>query len=69
MLNNEQQAMGKNIIHCGDVGAGQVVKICNNLVLGISMVAISEAMNMGVRLGVDPKVIATDSWSILIISF
>lgn len=53
------QAMGKNIIHCGDVGAGQVVKICNNLVLGISMVAISEAMNMGVRLGVDPKILAS----------
>jgi 3-hydroxyisobutyrate dehydrogenase len=52
-------SMGKNIIHCGEIGAGQVVKICNNLVLGISMVAVSEAMNIGVQLGVDPKVIAS----------
>lgn len=34
--------MGKNIVHCGDSGTGQVAKICNNLVLGISMAAVSE---------------------------
>ncbi|EGG13797.1 3-hydroxyisobutyrate dehydrogenase [Cavenderia fasciculata] len=49
------QAMGKNIVHCGDVGTGQVAKVCNNLVLGISMIAVSEAMNLGVKLGMDPK--------------
>jgi len=39
--------MGKKIVHCGDAGAGQVAKICNNLILGISMNAVSEAMNLG----------------------
>jgi len=52
------QAMGKNIIHCGDSGAGQVVKICNNLILGASMLGVAEAMNLGVKLGVDKKVLA-----------
>ncbi|KYQ88873.1 3-hydroxyisobutyrate dehydrogenase [Tieghemostelium lacteum] len=50
--------MGKNIVHCGDVGTGQVAKVCNNLVLGISMVGVSEAMNLGVKLGMDPKKLA-----------
>ncbi|GAM29303.1 hypothetical protein SAMD00019534_124790 [Acytostelium subglobosum LB1] len=52
------QAMGKNIVHCGDVGTGQAAKVCNNLVLGISMVGVSEAMNLGVKLGIDPKKLA-----------
>jgi 3-hydroxyisobutyrate dehydrogenase len=43
--------MGKNIVHCGQVGNGQVAKICNNMMLGISMIAASETMNLGVRLG------------------
>jgi hypothetical protein len=38
--------------------SGQVAKICNNLVLGISMSAVSEAMNLGVKLGIDPKTLA-----------
>ncbi len=50
--------MGKNIVHCGDVGAGEVAKLCNNLILGISMVGVSEAMNLGVKLGMDPKKLA-----------
>ena len=50
--------MGKNIIHCGDVGTGQAAKICNNLLLGISMIGVSEAMNLGASLGIDPKVLA-----------
>ncbi|ORY25862.1 3-hydroxyisobutyrate dehydrogenase [Rhizoclosmatium globosum] len=50
--------MGKNIVHCGTVGNGQVAKICNNMMLGISMVAASETMNLGVRLGMDPKLLA-----------
>jgi 3-hydroxyisobutyrate dehydrogenase len=45
------KCMGKNIVHCGAIGTGQVAKICNNLVLGISMTAVSEAMNLGKRLG------------------
>jgi len=50
--------MGKNIVHCGGVGTGQVAKICNNMLLGISMVGVAEAMNLGVALGIDPKVLA-----------
>lgn len=38
--------MGKNIVHCGDAGAGGVAKLCNNLALGISMIGTSEAMNL-----------------------
>ncbi|KAF2071313.1 hypothetical protein CYY_007363 [Polysphondylium violaceum] len=52
------ECMGKNIVHCGDVGTGQVAKVCNNLVLGISMIGVSEAMNLGVKLGMDPKKLA-----------
>ncbi|OLL28393.1 3-hydroxyisobutyrate dehydrogenase [Burkholderia sp. SRS-W-2-2016] len=50
-------AMGKNIVHCGDTGTGQVAKICNNLVLGISMAGVAEAMSLGEALGIDPKVL------------
>lgn len=38
------QAMGKNIVHCGDAGTGGVTKLCNNLALAISMIGTSEAM-------------------------
>ena len=50
--------MGRNIVHCGDVGTGQVAKICNNLLLGISMVGVSEAMALGAALGIDTEVLA-----------
>ena len=50
--------MAKNIVHCGAMGAGQVVKLCNNLVLAQHMVAVSEAMLIGTKLGVDAKKIA-----------
>jgi 3-hydroxyisobutyrate dehydrogenase len=50
-------AMGKNIVHCGDTGTGQVAKICNNLVLGITMAGVAEAMSLGAALGIDPKVL------------
>jgi len=50
--------MGRNIVHCGGAGAGQVAKVCNNMVLAISMIGVSEAMNMGIKLGMDPKVLA-----------
>ena len=43
---------------CCDCVSGQIAKICNNLVLGISMTAVSEAMNLGVKLGIDPKKLA-----------
>jgi 3-hydroxyisobutyrate dehydrogenase len=43
--------MGSRIVHCGDSGAGQAAKICNNLILGISMIAVSEAFVLGEKLG------------------
>lgn len=49
------QLMGKNIIHAGGAGAGQAAKICNNMITGISMVAVSEALNLAKRLGLDPQ--------------
>lgn len=45
------EKMGKRIVHCGDSGAGQAAKICNNMVLGISMLAVSEAFVLGEKLG------------------
>jgi 3-hydroxyisobutyrate dehydrogenase len=45
------QGYGKTIIHAGAAGNGQVAKICNNLILGISMIAVSEAFTLGERLG------------------
>lgn len=50
--------MGKNIVHCGGVGAGQIAKICNNLILGISMAAVAEGMALGAKLGIDPQALA-----------
>ncbi len=43
--------MGKRIVHCGDGGNGQAAKICNNLILGASMIAVSEAFVLGEKLG------------------
>ncbi|MFC3226611.1 3-hydroxyisobutyrate dehydrogenase [Marinibaculum pumilum] len=47
------QAMGKTIVHAGDAGAGQAAKICNNMILGISMIAVSEAFALAEKLGLD----------------
>jgi len=52
------QAMGKNIVHCGGIGNGQVAKICNNMMLAIEMIATSEGMTLAAKLGMDPKVFA-----------
>lgn len=52
------EAMGKNIFHAGDQGAGQVAKICNNMLLGILMAGTAEALNLGVKNGLDPKVLS-----------
>jgi 3-hydroxyisobutyrate dehydrogenase len=48
-------SMGKNIFHAGDSGAGQIAKICNNMLLAIHMIGTSEAINLGVKCGIDPK--------------
>jgi 3-hydroxyisobutyrate dehydrogenase len=45
------EKMGKKIVHCGGTGAGQAAKICNNMILGISMIAVSEAFALGEKLG------------------
>ncbi|GMM84638.1 3-hydroxyisobutyrate dehydrogenase [Pseudoalteromonas sp. MTN2-4] len=50
--------MGKNIYHAGDIGAGQVAKICNNMLLSILMAGTSEALQMGIDHGLDPKVLS-----------
>ncbi|MCJ9750842.1 3-hydroxyisobutyrate dehydrogenase [Neorhizobium sp. BETTINA12A] len=45
------EAMGKKIVHCGDAGAGQAAKICNNMILGISMIGVCEAFGLAEKLG------------------
>jgi 3-hydroxyisobutyrate dehydrogenase len=45
------EKMGKKIVHCGGPGAGQAAKICNNMILGISMIAVSEAFGLAEKLG------------------
>jgi 3-hydroxyisobutyrate dehydrogenase len=45
------EVMGKRVVHCGSHGAGQAAKICNNLILGASMIAVSEAFVLGEKLG------------------
>lgn len=49
-------AMGKTVIHAGPAGSGQAAKICNNMLLGASMIATAEAFNLAIRLGLDPQV-------------
>ncbi|ALG27716.1 MULTISPECIES: 3-hydroxyisobutyrate dehydrogenase [Glutamicibacter] len=45
--------MGKRIVHCGGYGAGQAAKVCNNMLLGISMIGAAEAFVLGERLGLE----------------
>jgi 3-hydroxyisobutyrate dehydrogenase len=45
------EAMGKKIVHCGGPGAGQAAKICNNMILGVSMIAVGEAFVLAEKLG------------------
>jgi 3-hydroxyisobutyrate dehydrogenase len=51
-------AMGQKVVHCGEVGTGQIAKLCNNLILGITMAGVAEAFQMGKALGIDPKKLA-----------
>jgi 3-hydroxyisobutyrate dehydrogenase len=66
------QQMGKNIVHAGGAGNGQAAKICNNMILGVSMIAVSESFMLGKRLGLDAQklfdVVSTASgscWSLV----
>ena len=52
------EKMGKNIFHAGVNGAGQTVKVCNNMLLGIQMLGTSEALRLGIANGMDPKVLS-----------
>ncbi len=52
------QAMGKNIFHMGEAGAGQVAKLCNNMALGVIMAVTGEAIALGVAHGLDPKALS-----------
>jgi 3-hydroxyisobutyrate dehydrogenase len=65
------ESMGRRIVHCGGPGAGQAAKICNNMILGISMIAVSEAFGLGEKLGLSHQalfdVVSTSSgqcWSL-----
>ncbi len=65
------EAMGKRVVHCGQAGAGQAAKICNNMILGVSMIAVSEAFVLAEKLGLSHQamfdVAATSSgqcWSL-----
>ena len=49
------KCMGKAVIHAGDAGAGQAAKICNNMILGVSMIAVCEAFVLAERLGLAPE--------------
>lgn len=50
--------LGKNVMHCGQIGCGQSAKICNNLLLAVCMIGTSEVMNLGIRLGLDKKMLS-----------
>ena len=49
------EAMGRSIVHVGAAGAGQAAKICNNMILGISTIAVAEAFRLADKLGLDAK--------------
>ncbi|OED40340.1 3-hydroxyisobutyrate dehydrogenase [Endozoicomonas sp. (ex Bugula neritina AB1)] len=52
------EVMGQNIFHAGDIGAGQVAKICNNMLLAILMTGTSEALKLGMDNGLKPEVLS-----------
>lgn len=65
------QAMGKNIFHAGPAGAGQVAKMCNNMLLAIHMIGTSEALTLGEKNGLDAATLSEimrassgDNWSL-----
>lgn len=65
------EVMGNKAVHCGGPGAGQAAKICNNMILGATMIAVCESFALGEKLGLDPaklfEVVSTSSgacWSV-----
>lgn len=51
------QAMGRAVVHCGESGAGQITKICNNMMLAATMIVTSEAFVMAEKLGLSKQVL------------
>lgn len=51
------QAMGKNIVHCGEIGSGQVVKACNQILVAGVLESAAEALVLGAKAGVDPEIV------------
>jgi 2-hydroxy-3-oxopropionate reductase len=49
------EVMGRTITHCGDAGAGQTVKACNQIAVAVNYAAVSEALVLGAKAGVDPE--------------
>jgi len=49
------EKMGKKVVHAGELGSGQAAKICNNMILGTTMIALSESFTMAKKLGLDQK--------------
>ncbi|TVR74958.1 MAG: 2-hydroxy-3-oxopropionate reductase [Sphaerobacteraceae bacterium] len=49
------EVVGSTIVHCGEVGAGQIVKCCNQVVVAVAYEAVSEALVLGSKAGVDPE--------------
>jgi len=65
------EAMGKRIVHCGGPGAGQAAKICNNMILGATMIATAEAFVLAEKLGLSHQALfdvastsSGQSWSL-----
>ncbi|XP_076178764.1 3-hydroxyisobutyrate dehydrogenase, mitochondrial isoform X2 [Ptiloglossa arizonensis] len=52
------ESMGSRVVHCGGVGMGQAAKLCNNVLLAVSMIGTAEAFNLGQKLGLDAKVLS-----------
>ena len=52
------EAMGKNLFHAGAAGAGQIAKVCNNMLLAVHMIGTAEALSLGVDHGLDPAVLS-----------
>ena len=66
------EGMGKKIVHCGDGGAGQAAKICNNMIMAVSMIGVAEGFTLGEKLGLSHQalfdVVSTSSgscWSVV----
>jgi 3-hydroxyisobutyrate dehydrogenase len=65
------EQMGKRIVHCGDAGAGQAAKICNNMILGATMIATCEGFVLAEKLGLSAQALydvastsSAQSWSL-----